>query len=110
MKITRTIVDEVPVGLWLVCFNPAWDDTGQYVEDVWSDEPVKVTKENYLSLPVKVCDEGISLNNDDTTGSDTMDFRSRLFRTRKECIVHQNEKIDELRHPCGYQPFFRFDR
>lgn len=124
MQVTRTVVDNVPVGLFLVTFETIWgapcnsgehDDCGEhgcddneptYIADI---EPTiaEITTVNYLTLPVDVTDQTIDLNADVDGTSDSHDLRPRLFATKEEADAHVAYTVERFNNPQPWEIFVK---
>jgi len=121
-SIKRTVVDLVPVGMYLVTFEPVWNnhcnpgehedcldhgcfDNGQdYISEV-DPSITKVTEKNYLGLDVIGKDENLNVKG--LFGDDTHDLRPRLFKTLKEAKEHEKYTLDRFKNPQPWESFVK---
>jgi len=124
-KIKRTVIDNVPIGYWLVTFTPIYGnrcnsgthedcdthgcfDNGQeYVAEI-DDVIEKVTASNYMVLPARVTDRDESWNADSLWEGDTHDLRPRLFKTKKEAKEHVKLVKDRFNNPQPWEVFVKY--
>jgi len=125
-KIKRTVIDLVPVGMYLVTFNAIWNnhcnpgehedcldhgcfDNGRdYISDVDSNI-VKVTSKNYLELPENVIGKDETMNLKGLGVDDTHDFRPRLFKTLKQAKEHEKYTVNRFKNPQPWEAFVKLN-
>lgn len=123
-QVTRTIVDNVPVGLFLVTFESIWGapcNVGEHDDCLehgcLNNEPsyvaaiessvAEVTVDNYLTLDVDVTDQTVELNNDIDPVSDTHDLRPRLFASKEEAEKHVTYTVNRFNNPQPWEVFVK---
>lgn len=124
VQVNRTIIDNVPVGLFLVTFETIWgapcnsgehddccehgcdDNEPTYIADI---EPTiaEITTVNYLTLPVDVTDQTVDLNADIDGTSDSHDLRPRLFATKEEADAHVAYTVERFNNPQPWEIFVK---
>lgn len=123
-KIKRIVIDNVPVGMYLVSFraiygiqcNPGEHDDclnheciynePSFIEDI-EPEIIKVLKSNYLILSEDVINKDETLNSDILNSDDTHDLRSRLFKTKKDAENHIKYTVDRFKKPQPWEVFVK---
>lgn len=118
MKLKKTIEVDIPVGMYLVEFNTIWGsecNEGKHTDCMshgcWDNEPsyvaevdytvTKVTKENMLG-------EGMDLNsNTADCYDDTHDFRSRVFKNKREATEYAKGIVEKFNNPMPWQSFVK---
>lgn len=123
-QVTRTIVDNVPVGLYLVTFESIWgspcnvgehddcaehgcvDNEPSYIAAIESSV-TEVTADNYLTLDADVTDQTVELNNDVDPVNDTHDLRPRLFASKKDAERHVTYTVNRFNNPEPWEVFVR---
>ena len=121
-KVKHTVVDLVPVGLYLVEFTAIWgsrcscephtddclDHGTEYVADI---EPsiTRVTEKNYENgtFQTNVINKDETLN-DDFKHDDTHDLRPRLFKKKRDALEHTRFTMDRFKNPQPWESFVEF--
>lgn len=112
-QIKRTVIDSVPVGYFLVTFEPIWgcsEEEGysgvfepDYIAEV-DGRIDKITAKNYLELNAI----GMTLEtNSNPVNGDTHDLRPMLFKTKAEAQEHLDWTLNRFANPAPWQAFVK---
>lgn len=126
MFIERKILENVPVGLFLVRFDAVlgtscndgnhddclehgcMDNEPSYITEI--DYSLnEVTKDNYLRFWQNVVDKDESWNCNPLEGDDTHDFRPRLFTSKKDAESHIEYTLNRFKNPSPWELFAKFE-
>jgi hypothetical protein len=119
VEVKRTVIDTVPIGYWLVTFEPIWgqrcnegqhddcmthgcmDNEPDYIAEV--DGAInKITRRNYYELGAN----GLTISsNTNDRYDDTHDLRPRLFKTKQEAKAHLEYTLKRFKNPQPWESF-----
>ena len=121
MRLKRIQEVEVPIGMYLVRFNPVWgtqcnegkhddclqhgclDNEPSYIAEV-DGELNKVTTKNWQALDVV----GLTVEtNSDFYHDDTHDSRDRIFKTKAEAKAHLEYTLKRFKNPSPWESFVK---
>lgn len=125
VKIKRTVIDHVPIGLYLVTFERVYgaicnlgehddclehgcfDNDSNIVSEI-APQIERITRNNYLNLEIDVINKDISLNSKELGVDDTHDLRPRLFKTKKEAKTHADYTLNRFNNPQPWEVFIKY--
>lgn len=119
MKLKKIVEVECPVGMYAVVFDTVWgsrcteectaeplnhpcmDNEPDYIAEV-DAKIVKVTLKNALGF------QGLDIDSNTTESyDDTHDFRTRIFKTRREARGFVMYTMNNWKHPAPWQCFVK---